>query len=469
MTGPDDREPRVAAWLRREAPARMDDSVLREITGRIETTPQRGRGRTGALAAAAVFAGAVAMVITLVTLNQALERHPAGSEDRVASLRPIASSTAGATASASVRPTPSPTENSNLAVWPITELATPVPGAYGGVWPLAITTGGPGLVAVGRATPCCADASYDDEAWETAIWTSRDAHNWDLVPNLESFGKSGLNSVATDASGTMVAVGYDVLPPSDEEPVDQFRMAGSVWRSTNGIDWIRMEDFKADALRDVVSTPRGWVVGGSVDGHPALFTTSDGLTWMTHRFDGLGAIEDLAVSDDGTTVATGCIAPEDGAICDSKAYASNDDSTWTEANAAMVFVGDVVWWQDEFVAVGSNDEGTAVQLWTSPDGIDWTARSEVLRSVAARIDVLVPDGDRLIGAGSRLGGDPATGRPSIWVSADIVVWEPLAQLTDPEGGSSGQVSAVHVAEGDIVVMGTAFSETGNPYLWVGDR
>lgn len=342
--------------------------------------------------------------------------------------------------------------------------------AYGGVWPSAITIGGPGYVAVGRESPCCADVGYDDDPWQTAIWTSPDGRVWELVPDLDTFGKSGLNGVATDPNGTILAVGYDVLAPSADDPRNLFVEAASAWRSTNGVDWTRIEGIAGDALRDVLATPRGWVVAGAVADAPALFSSTDGMVWTTRTFDGSGTMERLAVSDDGTAVAIGCIARDREAVCESKAFASTDDATWTEANTTMVFARDVAWWHDRFIAIGTNDESTAARAWMSRDGLEWVGGPDVLRSVAGSIDVLVVDGDRLIGAGSRLSGDPPSSRPSIWQTVDGAAWEPLAQLADPKGAASGQVTAALATDEALLVMGNAFViPGGRPCVWIGER
>ncbi|MBA3586548.1 MAG: hypothetical protein H0W41_02805 [Chloroflexi bacterium] len=126
---------------------------------------------------------------------------------------------------------------------------------------------------------------YDDDPWQVAIWTSTDGTAWELVPDLDSFGRAGLRDIASSDEGLMVAIGYEVLPP-EEGSQDPFTQAGKIWRSENGIDWIAVEGI-AGQFGDVAYRQGEWVVVGAIDGRAVIHTSADLVNWSTAMLDGL--------------------------------------------------------------------------------------------------------------------------------------------------------------------------------------
>ena len=86
--------------------------------------------------------------------------------------------------------------------------------AFGGVGPamLGVTTGGPGLVAVGYSWPSSAPA---------AVWTSVDGLTWLRVPHDNGAEMGGTMSSVTVGGPGLVAVGF----------------GGQVWSSPDGLTW----------------------------------------------------------------------------------------------------------------------------------------------------------------------------------------------------------------------------------------
>jgi hypothetical protein len=349
-------------------------------------------------------------------------------------------------------------------------MPSPPTAGFGGAWPRDVVAGGPGFVAVGSSSPCCADASYDDEPWEAVIWTSTDGVEWTLVPDLASFGKAGLRAIDADANGTLVAVGYEVVPAPPDDQLDLFLMEARAWRSTNGIDWTAIDGPKGAALHDVVATSDGWTIAGEVDGHPAIFSSPDLATWTAPAFDGFGPMQHLAASADGTVVATACIAETMDGACSTAAFVAADAVSWQQSAAAdMGPVNDVIAWNDGFLAVGANEDGTGVQTWSSVDGIAWEAGPEALTASGGNIRTLADTGDDLIGGGAYLTGDPATFQPSVWRFDDGADWRPMAILERSDGQAGGEVMAFVVTEDRIVGLGQAYVGHARTYAWTGER
>ncbi|GMQ85067.1 MAG: hypothetical protein BMS9Abin07_0632 [Acidimicrobiia bacterium] len=151
-----------------------------------------------------------------------------------------------------------------------------------------VTTGGPGLVAVGS------DGTWNDAESAAAVWTSPDGLTWSRVPHDEGvFGGEGgqvMRSVTVGGPG-FVAVGVDHA--EDLDPFEQHTSEahGAVWTSPDGISWSRVADQEAlsesgNGPRDMWSVTAGGpglvAVGTSGTEFNAVATTwssSDGLKW----------------------------------------------------------------------------------------------------------------------------------------------------------------------------------------------
>jgi hypothetical protein len=135
----------------------------------------------------------------------------------------------------------------------------------------AITSGGPGFVAVGGIH------GDDDDA---AVWTSADGSTWTRVPDDGTlFGGPGDQSMrAVTAGGPgLVAVGYDTS--TDE-------VGAAVWTSPDGLSWTRipstLEVFDGSDARGmwgVTADGDGLVAVGAVGNGSAIWESADGSVW----------------------------------------------------------------------------------------------------------------------------------------------------------------------------------------------
>ena len=140
----------------------------------------------------------------------------------------------------------------------------------------SVTSGGPGLVAVG----------FDETGADLdgAVWTSPDGFTWSRVPDDEAvFGGEGFQSMRSVIAGGpgLVAIGVD---ESGGDP------DGAVWTSPDGITWSRAPHDEtvlgggdSQVMSSVTSGGPGLVAigfddrGGDQDG--AVWTSPDGITW----------------------------------------------------------------------------------------------------------------------------------------------------------------------------------------------
>jgi len=299
----------------------------------------------------------------------------------------------------------------------------------------AVTTGGPGLVAVGV------------DGLDGAVWTSSDGLAWSRVNDDSGVfsGDSGieLDGVAAGDTG-MVAVGIDGI-------------GAAAWASPDGSTWTRVSDDAAfdesGAIYDVVAGGPGFVAVGTDkydDGSAAVvWTSADGLAWTrvpdtaeTYTPRTHSKMRAVTVGGPGL-VAVGFEADGDWAAA---VWTSSDGLTWTRVpNDEAIFDGvedqmmeAVTAGGPGFVAVGqdygSDDVGAAV--WTSTDGFTWTripANLDTFGGSQARgMWGVMADGSGLVAVGAVGSGS------AIWTSPDGSVWTRVPQNDgsfDKDGGA----------------------------------
>ena len=170
---------------------------------------------------------------------------------------------------------------------------------------LSVTAGGPGLVAVGSdghsGEPD--NRPFDEPAADAAVWTSPDGFTWSRVPHDEAvFGGAGEQRMLSVTSGGpgLVAVGTVSAGTNEFEP----NLDAAVWTSPDGITWSRVPHdrtvFAASDCRGFCDGER-WVDGyevmrsvtvggpglvavglsgfGQTGWDAAVWTSPDGITW----------------------------------------------------------------------------------------------------------------------------------------------------------------------------------------------
>jgi hypothetical protein len=161
---------------------------------------------------------------------------------------------------------------------------SPAFGEDGDQWINAVTTGGPGLVAVGG------EDSAGDGDIDAAVWTSSDGHEWTRVDDGGVFGSQGLQEMFGVAAGDLglFAVGSDAGGDWD----------AAVWTSSNGTTWeqvvvpVSPDDagaFDAGQMQAVIVTDSGvvgvgiiaWQTGQVLEGQPiGQGEEPDAVVWV---------------------------------------------------------------------------------------------------------------------------------------------------------------------------------------------
>jgi len=198
--------------------------------------------------------------------------------------------------------------------------------------------------------------------------------------------------------------------------------------SVDGLTWNRQTTEAADQMPLALAAgPRGVVATGSADDHVTAWFSPDGLTW-TVRHDAFPAPK----------------------------------SRGSQSGSARFTVQGVVATDDGWLAVGREDPvcqldcGTApvrALVWTSIDGLAWTAVPDAPGFAGRGMDAVARTADGYVAVG--LG----KARAAVWTSPDGTTWTPAADdpifhsgpSSDP--GSWVEMMGVAVDRGVIVAAG----------------
>jgi hypothetical protein len=182
----------------------------------------------------------------------------------------------------------------------------------------SVTAGGPGLVAVGRVW------SIPDEDTDAGVWTSVDGTTWSRVANDGLvFGGAGVQQMmAVTAGGPgLVAVGFEDLSFNGEGFTED--RTAAVWTSVDGILWSRVPHDEAifgghsETMTSVTATAAGLVAVGHSDMGSVSWSSVDGTTWFRVPFDDTAAasmagMAGVAVGGHGLVAVGSTDSPDGG-------------------------------------------------------------------------------------------------------------------------------------------------------------
>ncbi|MBT8164150.1 MAG: hypothetical protein HKO82_12560 [Acidimicrobiia bacterium] len=308
---------------------------------------------------------------------------------------------------------------------------------------LDVTTGGPGLVAVGTANE------------DAAVWTSPDGTTWTRVPHDPGvFGRAGTQVIEGVTAGGpgFVAVGF-----SFDDPEFPGLMA-AIWTSPDGVTWTAVPrdetafDVGSSWMHDVTAGGPGLVAVGSDRLGAAVWTSPDGINWTR--------------------------VPHDEATFGVQGESRIEINSVTVGGPGLVAVGfagpSPTWINGEFIEPPAESWHNAA-VWTSPDGLTWNrvphdeavlggVGNQIMNSVVAGGPGLVAVGLDEPDAVSAMGGI----RAAVWTSTDGLSWTRIIHDAAVFGGVAGDersMDAVANYRGGLVAVGGSVWTSSDGISW----
>lgn len=189
----------------------------------------------------------------------------------------------------------------------------------------ALTSGGPGFLAVGMEAPWPMEPGVVPPIG-ARVATSADGSTWTFNnPQAPEFQAGWMHDVAVGPAG-IVAVGETAF-------------AGTVWYSADGGSWARLPDAispSSASVRSVAVGPGGFVAVGYDGGVATSWISSDGRSWRpSPASPSLRAARMLRVRWlESSFLATGETASGDGV-----AWESPDGEAWSRLDTGSIFTG----------------------------------------------------------------------------------------------------------------------------------
>jgi len=274
-------------------------------------------------------------------------------------------------------------------------LAQSLGGADAGLSALtSVTHGAAGWLAVGAPGPF--------------IWTSANGTTWQIAAGGITQGLAGVGAVAAASGPAGYAIVGKLVAPGGACVAD-------VWWSPNLTSWTRAHDVNdatgSSQVLAVAASAHGFVSVGSHEGKPAVWVTTNGISWETIVLpvpDGASAatLEQVAITGN-RVVALGQVTTTAGPV----------------PFAELSVDGGAAWQQVPFTSPGPDTAFTAltadsagftaaglfgqpgqqdVAVWTSATGASWTPTqaSDFSGAGAFQISALAPSGSAVAGIGS---------------------------------------------------------------------
>ncbi len=240
----------------------------------------------------------------------------------------------------------------------------PVDPSFKPIWDIAYTTLGGGLyIAPGS----------------DGFYTSSDSRSWVFNATVNSIGGEEFYAIAegvgADAQPLLLAVGNtnnqmsisrDGLSWSDQD-------YSAALLSSEFVDFF---DVLWDGSRFVAVGSRFQFISiSNINGGSIILTSPDGVNWTTayRSYVGTSVVPLLGITlgEDGNGNPRWLAVGANGTV-----VTSSDGINWSEASTALgstVRIEAVKWSVDRFIAVGSDSASSSAVMFTSANGIDWTA------------------------------------------------------------------------------------------------
>ncbi|MFC4532463.1 hypothetical protein [Sphaerisporangium dianthi] len=333
------------------------------------------------------------------------------------------------------------------------------------------------LVAAGQSFVAVGSVKGD-----AGIWTSATGQNWKPVnvPALGGAGRQAFNDVAHGAHGWL-AVGSTTADSAFVRPLLATSTDGRTWREGPESPAFGASGRYAVVPRVVAAGPNGYVMAGDDSGPggvvAALWFSPDLKRFSRAAPQSLPAggadvrIDDLVATEGGYLAigGSGTAGRTSGVV-----WSSRDGLNWTARKrvipegARAANLHRVVLHDQRIVAVGgaTNDKGVEqpFSAVSTDDGVTWRY-SWLPADAAASVLDLADSKDGLVAVGSY--GSPATGDSTVWTSADGDDWQRHTLTGDGMTGDGAQwLSAIAVIGDRVVAVGRSTTYTSDHLtLW----
>jgi len=292
----------------------------------------------------------------------------------------------------------------------------------------SVAYGPQGWIAVGGVTSGAVQHPIVVGSADGRVWSTLDAEPSFLADGLVT------TQVAAGPSGYVI-VGYQQHPGGGT--------SAAAWWSPSLVGWRRLPTGILDAADGVTGDrqmlavtaqvsavgtgPSGFVAVGRQGGSPAVWLSRDGQHWTVSalRLPPAAARAVLlhVAAANATVVATGMIQTPQGALAPFAARSADGGATWTQSMLPVprgtATVTALAAAPGNFTATGSfgtTPGNQSVVIWTSADGITWTAATPGGAGLSgpgiSAITALTVSGTTLTGVGFT--ATPATQSPLFW-------------------------------------------------------
>jgi hypothetical protein len=289
---------------------------------------------------------------------------------------------------------------------------------------------------------------------EGAIWLTVDGQSWRRLTARRGFDGASVGEI-TRGPGGYLATGLNCGFESD--------CGGTrLWSSKDGLRWAPVNvNFAAASKVTLLASKQRWVaIGDSRDfekGGPLVWVSANGQRWTRGTIEGTPAAiaGGLRLANRFVAYGTSYPAPDRP---EPAAWTSVDGVKWTRVprNLTPRGAGGEALAQQNALLIAFAQTATALEVWTSKDGVAWQLEQgastafEIEGQRLVRGVDFVHAGRNLVAFGVVLDAPSQIPPVGVWISSDGVVWDRAEDTT------AFQDAAVHDVvqfRGGLVAVG----------------
>lgn len=216
---------------------------------------------------------------------------------------------------------------------------------------------------------------------------------------------------------------------------------------------------------DVIATDLGWLLVGSLDGLPAIWSSPDGISWDRERIGPVGQrpghLTAVAAHQETWLAAGWTSAQAGGGFVDRPVLLSGTPGgLWIVHDALPVPDGlgglltDVVSAAGATVVTGTLSDGTPSSWRSSDDGATWDGPAALPSDPGSSVAAVTYYDGAYLAVGERVGANPGA---AVWHSSDGLTWA-IDELSTP-----GSLTAAVATSSGVIAVGQDGS--GSAMVW----